>query len=526
MSNDQLIEKAADIIFQSKNVVVFTGAGISTESGIPDFRGKDGIWKKYDPYEFGSYEVYLNNSEKYWTMRKEFYSSISDVEPNAAHYAIADLEHQYNKVFAVITQNIDHLHQMAGSSKVHELHGTYRTSRCLDCGKKFTFEYILTELKNDKIPIKCDCGGLVKPNTILFGEPLPKKPFSDASKDIRKCDCFIVIGSTLLVNPAAGMPLLAAKYGAKVIIINMEPTRMDHVAEVVVQGKAGEILPAIISKLSEFIKEGHVVEQIPDKTEKMDIVKRVKRDLLNDNISKKITSEENSQTAMHYFSTSDYLTLQIDEGKVQLSESEIKKVKENRKTLYEFREQIISTLNLRDSLDTYSEGFVLGALTSAIRDNEASVDDYDLYVNLVEEFKQWPEIGFSSIFFQKSWEEVNNTIEEIKGWMESKKEEYFPIFEKIIKLKIQNEEEYLARYLEHLMEKEVFYIISNTLMTNPLLNGLVKRFIETQDDLNYKSFEEKQVKVLKILYQKATDEKAKRMIELFLNHPRISRITG
>ncbi len=250
---EDLINKAIAIIAESEYIVAFTGAGVSTESGIPDFRSKDGIWKKYDPYEYGSYEGFLEDPSKYWTMAKESRKMISEAEPNAAHTGLAILENEHNKLKAVITQNIDYLHSIAGNSKVIELHGTYRRNYCMDCGSDIPLEDVQKSLNSGIIPPRCQCGGVIKSSSILFGESLPEGVIQEAKQEIKHCDCLIVIGSSLRVFPVSLLPLEAAISGSKVIIINDEPTRYDYIADVVLRGKAALLMSKIINQLGPFV---------------------------------------------------------------------------------------------------------------------------------------------------------------------------------------------------------------------------------------------------------------------------------
>jgi NAD-dependent deacetylase len=248
----ELIDQASEIIANSKYIVAFTGAGISTESGIPDFRSAQGIWSKYDPYEYGSYEGFLKDPTKYWTMGKESRKIIVKAEPNLAHKALAKLEHEYGKLKSVITQNVDFLHSKAGNSNVLELHGTYKRNFCMDCNGEFSLEDVLKQLDSDIMPPKCDCGGVIKSASILFGESLPADVLKEVKQEIQRCDCLIVIGTSLQVTPAASIPLLAAANGSKVIIINNEPTQSDYLGNVVIRGNATSIMGDIIGKMEKI----------------------------------------------------------------------------------------------------------------------------------------------------------------------------------------------------------------------------------------------------------------------------------
>ena len=249
----ELINQATEIIANSKYIVAFTGAGISTESGIPDFRSAEGIWTKFDPYEYASYQGFLKDPSKYWTMAKETRKIVVEAEPNEAHKALATLEQEYCKLKAVVTQNIDFLHTRAGNSKVFELHGTYQKNFCMDCKGEFSLEDIGIQLDSNLITPKCECGGVIKSSSILFGEPLPAKVFQEATKEVENSDCLIVIGTSLLVHPAASLPLIAAASGSKVIIINKEPTNSDYLAKVVIRGNATSVMDKILDRLGKMV---------------------------------------------------------------------------------------------------------------------------------------------------------------------------------------------------------------------------------------------------------------------------------
>jgi NAD-dependent deacetylase len=239
-----------DLILTSHDIVIFTGAGVSTESGIPDFRSPGGIWEKYNPSDF-TYQHFLSSEEareKYWQMSTEFYHSMKHVQPNAAHEAVAELE-RIGKVNHVITQNIDGLHQQAGSSpeKVIELHGTARSVSCLSCKKKYSRDAVQELIaQGGKVPRCGDCSGLLKPDTISFGQAMPEKETAEAYRRSGECDLFIVIGSSLVVQPAASMPFLAKENGAKLIIINRDSTSYDNLADYVIHGSAGMIMSSIL----------------------------------------------------------------------------------------------------------------------------------------------------------------------------------------------------------------------------------------------------------------------------------------
>ncbi|MDY6853756.1 MAG: Sir2 family NAD-dependent protein deacetylase [Thermodesulfobacteriota bacterium] len=251
------INKVANLIVNSKTIAIFTGAGVSTESGIPDFRSPGGLWDKYDPNDF-LYQKFLaseESREKYWKMNSELYYMLIAATPNNAHYSIVDL-HKMGKLDCVITQNIDNLHQKAGlpNEKVIELHGTNFYVNCLHCKKRYSREEIQKRLeKGVKVP-NCDaCGGILKPATISFGQPMPFEETNEAERRSRLSDLFIVIGSSLVVHPAALMPLYATEGGAKLVIINMDSTPYDRNAYLILHGKASALMEKILDRVKDKI---------------------------------------------------------------------------------------------------------------------------------------------------------------------------------------------------------------------------------------------------------------------------------
>jgi len=246
------IERLAQLIIESKKTVVFTGAGISTESGIPDFRGPGGIWSRYDPEDF-TIQKFLSSPaarKTIWKMSAES-GLLTEAEPNPAHYAIAEL-YQLSKLDCVITQNIDNLHQKAGvpEDKVFELHGNTRWAVCLSCRRRFPMAEVLQKIKEGiEVPDCPNCQGILKPDAVFFGEALPQEILLEATRRSQNCDLFIVIGSTLVIYPAAYMPTYAIDTGAKLAIVNLTPTPLDHYATVVIQGGAGEIMSRVMEKV-------------------------------------------------------------------------------------------------------------------------------------------------------------------------------------------------------------------------------------------------------------------------------------
>lgn len=253
---DTLVDRVAELIVNAKKVVVFTGAGVSTESGMPDFRSPGGIWERFDPEDF-TYQKLMHSPEsrkKWWQIFKER-ELTTEAEPNQAHLAIAELD-KLGKLDCVITQNVDTLHCKAGlaEDKVFELHGNIRWVVCLSCGKRYPSEQIRARLnEGEEIPECESCHGILKPEIVLFGEMLPDKVFEEAARRSSSADLFVVIGSTLIVYPAADMPIYALESGAKLVIINLSPTPMDDQATVLIRAKAGEVMPKVIQRVREKV---------------------------------------------------------------------------------------------------------------------------------------------------------------------------------------------------------------------------------------------------------------------------------
>jgi len=251
---EALAGEVAELIIGAKKLVVFTGAGISTESGIPDFRSPGGIWSRFDPEDF-TYQKFVSDPEarrKQWRMLGEGHLT-TEAKPNLAHYAIAELD-EMGRLDCVITQNVDNLHHKAGvpAEKIFELHGNVQWAVCLDCGKRYSFEQVKARLEaGEEIPDCEECRGMLKPDAVLFGEQLPAVVLEEASRRSSSCDLFIVVGSTLVVYPAAYMPLYALQAGARLVIVNLSATPMDAEAAVLIEAKAGEAMSKIVEKVKE-----------------------------------------------------------------------------------------------------------------------------------------------------------------------------------------------------------------------------------------------------------------------------------
>jgi NAD-dependent deacetylase len=247
---DDKITLIARKIREGGKNIVFTGAGISTESGIPDYRSQGGIWDKFRPVYFDEFMNSLAAREEYWRRWKELYTGITRAEPNAGHIAIAALD-RMGMLNAVITQNIDGLHQASGlaDEKIIELHGNTRRIRCMTCRKITATEKIQARLESGDAAPQCPCGGYLKPDTISFGQAMPVKEVEKAAVLSRASDCFLVVGSTLLVQPAAHMPVYAKQNGAFLAIVNLSETPCDDMCDVLIRGKAGEVLQRIVAEV-------------------------------------------------------------------------------------------------------------------------------------------------------------------------------------------------------------------------------------------------------------------------------------
>ena len=252
---EEKLKQVAQWIITSKRTVVCGGAGLSTESGIPDFRSPGGVWDRYNPEDF-YFQKFISSEasrEKYWQMATEMYEPMKKAQPNLAHLAIAEME-RLGKLDCIITQNIDGLHIKAGNSeeKVIELHGTAMYVTCLNCKKRYDRDEIQERIRKGlKVPYCADCGGPLKPATISFGQSMPERETQEAYHRSSLCNLFIVIGSSLVVQPAASMPLVAKRSGAKLVIINRDPTPSDDTADMVIHGQAGPTMASILEKVKE-----------------------------------------------------------------------------------------------------------------------------------------------------------------------------------------------------------------------------------------------------------------------------------
>ena len=242
------METAAALVGQARRGVAFTGAGVSAESGIRTFRGENGLWKQYDPVKTSTLSHFLEDPGYYWQVSKERWQTYRQARPNPGHYALAEMEAE-GRLAGVITQNTDGLHLEAGTKHLVELHGNGRTVRCLDCGATEPRAEVQARLQVEMPPRCLTCGSIhVKPAVVFFGEPLPSGAMGEAARLSMECDLMIVVGSSLVVRPAADLPVLAVRVGAPLIIVNDEPTPLDEAAQVVLRGRSGEILPEMLRR--------------------------------------------------------------------------------------------------------------------------------------------------------------------------------------------------------------------------------------------------------------------------------------
>jgi NAD-dependent deacetylase len=237
----EIPEELIEIARKAKSVAVLTGAGVSAESGVPTFRGQDGLWKKFRAEELATVEAFMDNPRLVWEwylFRREI---INKVEPNPGHYALAEMESIYDD-FTLITQNVDGLHRRSGSKNILELHGNIMLNKCFDCGRAMEGEINLT---SGELP-RCECGGRIRPDVVWFGEMLPAETINGAFRAAEKADVFFSVGTSAIVHPAASLPPTAKRRGACLVEINPEPTPISDMADFTFRSKSGEVLPDIV----------------------------------------------------------------------------------------------------------------------------------------------------------------------------------------------------------------------------------------------------------------------------------------
>ncbi len=245
---EDLIQKTAEVLTSAKYVVALTGAGISVESGIPPFRGKGGLWEKFDPMEVGHIDSFMKNPARVWKIfMGEMKTILAQAKPNDGHKGLARLE-EMGILKTVITQNVDGLHQLAGNTDVIEFHGNFAWLYCMACGKRRR----TVDVDLSQIPPRCECGGIFRPDCVFFGEMIPTEALERSQEAASRCDLMLVVGTSAVVQPAAFMPVIARQHGATVIEINPEPTPLTGMTSAfLLQGKAGEIMKKIIARLDE-----------------------------------------------------------------------------------------------------------------------------------------------------------------------------------------------------------------------------------------------------------------------------------
>ncbi|NJM06218.1 NAD-dependent protein deacylase [Candidatus Gracilibacteria bacterium] len=244
----QQLRLATQLVREAQRIVVLSGAGISRPSGIPDFRSGSGVWMQHDPLEVASLHAFQHNPRRFYDWFNPLLGKIADARPNPAHIAVADLEHR-RKLKAVITQNIDGLHQHAGSREVYEMHGNLRSMSCLDCGNRVPSAPLLRQIERGAIPRCSICGGLYKPDVVLFDEALPQGVFWLAQRALEHCDLLIVAGTSLEVAPVCDMPLTALKHRARLIVVNLDETYIDQRADALLHEDVALALPALAAAL-------------------------------------------------------------------------------------------------------------------------------------------------------------------------------------------------------------------------------------------------------------------------------------
>lgn len=241
-----LINEAVQVLYQSKNTIALTGAGISVESGIPDFRSAGGLWSIYDPSDYATIDAFLNNPEKVWNMLRDMDKLVSQAKPNRAHIGMGHLE-RMGYLKCIITQNVDNLHQAGGSRNVIEYHGNQNTLLCLSCGKRYTMD----EKRKEYTP-RCECGRILKPDVIMFGEAIPQAALYGSMQLANSAQALMVVGTSAVVSPANSIPILAKKNGAKIIEINKESTHLtSRLTDIFLQGDAGDIIEKIVLAIRE-----------------------------------------------------------------------------------------------------------------------------------------------------------------------------------------------------------------------------------------------------------------------------------
>ncbi|MBM4169391.1 MAG: NAD-dependent deacylase [Ignavibacteria bacterium] len=244
--------KGISVLESAASVCVLTGAGISAESGVPTFRGKEGLWSKFKPEELANFRAFINNPDLVWEWYTYRKNVMKDVKPNPAHLALAEME-RIVEDFTLVTQNVDNLHQRGGSRNVYELHGNIERSYCIDCRRP---EQNVMLDEQGKAPRCKSCGGLIRPDVVWFGELLPYETFQMGAAAAARCDLFLLIGTSGIVYPAASLPLVARDHGAYVLEVNQEYTDLSSRVSETIVGKAGVIVPEMLASMKNTRKRG------------------------------------------------------------------------------------------------------------------------------------------------------------------------------------------------------------------------------------------------------------------------------
>jgi len=245
LSLDEAIDRAAELVGTSSRAVALTGAGISVDSGIPEFRGPQGLWTKYNPAEYATIDAFMADPAKVWTMMAELGRQIAEAEPNPGHYALAELE-TMGHLAAVVTQNVDGLHQRAGCRRVIEFHGNGCRLSCIECFRKYPTGQISVE----HVPPLCRCGGVLKPDVVLYGEMIPPQAVAEARAAACDCDLILVVGTSAETAPASDLPYTAKSVGAELVEVNLNPTVLTtSTTDYFLQSSASEILPALVDRV-------------------------------------------------------------------------------------------------------------------------------------------------------------------------------------------------------------------------------------------------------------------------------------
>ncbi len=251
----QAIGEAARLIAGSRHVVALVGAGLSAESGIPTFRGPDGLWTKHGEPDLRDYDRFVEDPKRWWEQRisgagglGELVQALNSAVPNAGHFALREME-EMGHLQHIITQNIDNLHEVAGSVNITEIHGNRTKLRCTHCSRRWP----LDEFPIEELPPRCqDCGGVVKGDTVMFGEPIPRDVLDECINQSRMCDCMLLVGTSAVVYPAAGFPVEVKHGGGRLIEFNPNETPLTEISDVVVRAPAGEALPRVVARLREM----------------------------------------------------------------------------------------------------------------------------------------------------------------------------------------------------------------------------------------------------------------------------------